>query len=379
MPALGLPQAGYPSGGDKQALYFLQNNPSGASVIALELENGQAGNPIRTSTQGIGSGVMNLTSNEAVDVDTLNSQGAVAVGGDYLFAVNSGSNTLAMFKIDSSDPTHPQMMGQPIDSQGDFPVSVTYSDKLGTVCVVNGGARNNVACWKINNGQLCQNGDPRPLNLGYLNTPPVQNSGTVSQIQFSPDAQHLVVSVKGLMAAGTPGPVFIFPVLNDEIAQEPVRSTIADILMPFGFAFGSDSDRILLSDPTFGGSIVTIDPSTSMTSELQHTMSNLTAACWAAYSSTTKNGYLIDAGAPQMGEVDMTTGALLDVFQTDPAFVAAFDAIIDGSISYFLARAPSVGSFDVGQRSLVQNLDLANASGVDDRQWWSGLAMYPSK
>ena len=116
----------------KKAVYFLQNNPAGASVIALDLVDGHIADPVRTSTQGIGVGAVNMTSGEAANIDTLNSQSAVTVGGSYLFAVNAGSNTLATFNIDEADPVHPQLIGQPTDTLGDFPVSVTYSDELNT-------------------------------------------------------------------------------------------------------------------------------------------------------------------------------------------------------------------------------------------------------
>lgn len=129
IPAFGMPQYGYgPSA--KKAIYFLQNNPVGSSLVALEVNNGQAGNPVRIPTGGNGAGVVNATSGQAVMADTLNSQGAVAASKDYIFTVNAGSNTLAMFKVNPWDPTHPQMVGQPTDTRGDFPLSVTYSEEL---------------------------------------------------------------------------------------------------------------------------------------------------------------------------------------------------------------------------------------------------------
>ena len=50
----------------------------------------------------------------------------------YLFAVNPGSNTVAMFFIDKDDPYHPKLIGSPADSMGEFPVSVAYSPRLKT-------------------------------------------------------------------------------------------------------------------------------------------------------------------------------------------------------------------------------------------------------
>lgn len=221
-------------------------------------------------------------------------------------------------------------------------------------------------------------GNVQPLGLN-LTTPPTMNSGTVSQISFSPDSKNLVVAVKGPMSTMAPGPIFVFPVQDGAIAQ-PVKSTIADLPMPFGFTYGSSSDSILLSDPSFGGSLINIAPGTEMTTEVMHTdeTGKLMASCWAAYSEKTGKGYLIDAGSPQFGEVDMMTGVVTDIFTTDAAFMGAFDTVVDEATAYFIAAAPSVGAYDVEQKKLVQNLNLTGVPGVDSRQWWSGMAMWSS-
>lgn len=48
-----------------------------------------------------------------------------------LYAVNAGSNSITMFEIDEHDPTKLTMVGQPVDSMGDFPNSIALSSKLG--------------------------------------------------------------------------------------------------------------------------------------------------------------------------------------------------------------------------------------------------------
>ena len=47
-----------------------------------------------------------------------------------LVAVNAGSNTLSMFKIDERDATKLVMVGQPVSTMGDFPVTVAASESL---------------------------------------------------------------------------------------------------------------------------------------------------------------------------------------------------------------------------------------------------------
>ncbi|KAF7555642.1 hypothetical protein G7046_g6505 [Stylonectria norvegica] len=141
--ALTLPLAlghAYPKPAPR-ALYFLDNNPSGSSVVALpiDLRTGDLGAPVRTSTGGKG-----LISNNAMGPvlrDSLNSQDSIIVHGSNIFTVNSGSNTLAHLHISPLDPLHPTLLGEPIPSGGDVPMSVAYSSKHSLVCVAHTGPR----------------------------------------------------------------------------------------------------------------------------------------------------------------------------------------------------------------------------------------------
>lgn len=47
-----------------------------------------------------------------------------------LYAVNAGSNTVTQFEIDAFDPLKLTMVGQPVDTMGDFPNSIGLSPKL---------------------------------------------------------------------------------------------------------------------------------------------------------------------------------------------------------------------------------------------------------
>lgn len=47
-----------------------------------------------------------------------------------LYAVNAGSNTVTQFAIDESDPLKLTMVGQPVDTMGDFPNSIGLSSRL---------------------------------------------------------------------------------------------------------------------------------------------------------------------------------------------------------------------------------------------------------
>ena len=49
-----------------------------------------------------------------------------------------------MFSINPSEPAKLKMVGQPVSTGGEFPVSITISKQTGQVCVLNGGTVNGV-------------------------------------------------------------------------------------------------------------------------------------------------------------------------------------------------------------------------------------------
>lgn len=52
------------------------------------------------------------------------SQGAIAVFGNYLFTVNPSSNTVVGFWINPINPAQLSMIGAPVSSQGTYPIAV---------------------------------------------------------------------------------------------------------------------------------------------------------------------------------------------------------------------------------------------------------------
>ena len=50
-----------------------------------------------------------------------------------------------MLKINPNNPTNLKMVGSPVCSSGEFPVSVAVSEAKNMVCVLNGGAINGVS------------------------------------------------------------------------------------------------------------------------------------------------------------------------------------------------------------------------------------------
>ena len=60
--------------------------------------------------------------------------------------VQPGSNTVSLFSIDPRKPTNIQPLGDPISSEGEFPISVAFNSAGTTLCALNGGSVNGVKC-----------------------------------------------------------------------------------------------------------------------------------------------------------------------------------------------------------------------------------------
>jgi hypothetical protein len=114
-----------------RAVYTMSNDLTSNSIIAIPIDpaTGLLLPSAMTMTPTGGKGGQGTNNGSPVATDQLFSQGAVVAQSQLLFAVNAGSNTVSMFKIDAANPTMLQMVGMPQDTMGDFPVSVDYSPR----------------------------------------------------------------------------------------------------------------------------------------------------------------------------------------------------------------------------------------------------------
>ena len=56
----------------------------------------------------------------------------------------AGSNTITLFEINADSPSKLKKIGSPVNSGGEFPVSLAFSNSGSELCVLNGGAVNGV-------------------------------------------------------------------------------------------------------------------------------------------------------------------------------------------------------------------------------------------
>lgn len=169
--------------------------------------------------------------------DSLSSQGSLVFNNGLLFAVNAGSNTVSVLRVNGLQLT----LLQQISSGGLFPVSIAVRDDL--VFVVNGGGAGAIQGYRIEHGMLHMiSGDNRPLGLNNSNPPAFITSP--GQVGISPNSQWAFVTMKGFPSP-TNSIINAFRIDNNGVlSASPVGSPSVSGV-PFGFTFQTPNRLIV--------------------------------------------------------------------------------------------------------------------------------------
>jgi 6-phosphogluconolactonase len=250
-------------GGDtaRGAVYALTNSTSGNGVAYYARSASGALTYVATyATGGNGTGA------------GLGSQGAVAVAGDTLFAVNAGSDSISAFAVHGGALN----LETTFSSNGVRPISVTVHGNL--LYVLNAGGSGSITGFRLAGGDVeALDGSTQPL----LGTNP-------AQISFSPDGSTLVVTEKGSQTIDT------FSVGRHGIAQPGVSSPSAGAT-PFGFAF-DNRGRAFVSEAAGSASSYSIDTAGAqlITGPV---LTHQAAPCWLVVTKNGRFAYTANAGA----------------------------------------------------------------------------------
>lgn len=298
------------------AVYFLTNQPWGNFIIS----NAIGSDGTLTFGRAIWAGGLGQHGN-STGPDALFSQGSIQVAGGRVFAVNPGSNTVVMFHVSEKDPTHLTMIGKPVSSGGDFPVSISVSGKTGQVCVLNGGRVNGVNCYKQDDvfGLVSIQNTQRYLNLD-LSTPPSGPENSVSQVLFSEDGTLLFATVKGSPAS--PGFIASWDVdpFTGALSEDFIRSTPSQGgALPFGMTLIPGRNAVVATDPGSGFEVFDFDGLTSAGAPSTVTaVKGEQAVCWVVHSKETGNFYMTDVGTSLVTEVHINSELQSTVLQQYP-------------------------------------------------------------
>ncbi|KAI1610839.1 hypothetical protein EDD36DRAFT_304840 [Exophiala viscosa] len=306
---------------------WTNNSPKAVYLITNDQQNAVAALPIAadgtlsagtiTLTGGAGSNAIDGATEQPATPDALIGQSALTIAGQHIFAVNPGSNTLSMFAIDASNSTKLTLLGQPVDLPGDFPNTVAASVKHKTVCVGTTGATNGVSCSSFSRSGLSAMDGLRSFNLNQT-TPPVGPTNTVSQLFFSEDESRLFATVKGDPTVNNTGFFSVFPVDTSSwgkpatVATTDVRSSPDGTAVLFGSANIPGASLVFVTDASFGGAVLDVDPATNVASLVaKQAIDGQAATCWATISSVTNSAFVTDVGVNRVVEMSLTNASII--------------------------------------------------------------------
>ena len=167
-----------------------------------------------------------------------------------------------------------------------------------------------------------------------------------------------------------------------QVSTEPVINSLSTILGDFSINFLGCDDRAMITDPSFGASIVEVAYPSLRVMEKHHVVvPNQGAACWGVYAERFDSAYIVDSVHTNITIVDPESGVSKGVIRYDVSAKGGFDTAIDRTWMYVLTGDSSVVVIDLGGSdqgkvpTQLQKYKLAK-DGVAGH--WQGMAVYPS-
>ncbi|MEU4551805.1 lactonase family protein [Micromonospora violae] len=214
--------------GDEGAVFVQTNKAEGNTIKVYDRdEDGRLTKAGEYETGGLGGFTI------GAPLDALASQGSLTYHKGLLFAVNAGSNTVTVFRVDGTRLHKLQV----IWSGGLLPVSVAARGDL--VYVLNAGGEGSVQGFELHKGRLSRIEDAN-RSLGLHNGNPPAFGTAPAQVKIDPDSEFVLVSTK---AANV---MFSYEIgRHGQLSRNPVISDAGNT--PFGFTFDTD-DTLLVAE-----------------------------------------------------------------------------------------------------------------------------------
>ncbi len=287
---------------------FVQtDNPAGNQVVAYDRASDGTLSQAGVYDTGGNGGVL-----EGSVVDHLASQGSLAYDRDdqLLFAVNAGSNTVSVFRVDGDRLS----LRQVIPSGGSFPASI--AERHGLVYVLNAEGEASVQGYFVLGSRLVPLiGSNRNLGLSATQTP--RFTSTPGQVAFSPNGRQLLVTTKG---NGSAIDVFGVRLLGRLTATPVVNSLPGEV--PFAVTFDARGRLLVAEAGTNALASFTLNSDGTVT-KLDAVGTGQAATCWVVgaggflYASNAGSGSLsrfqeaLDGGLTLLGNT-ATHGGTVD-------------------------------------------------------------------
>ena len=216
--------------GNPGAVYIMSNSEAGNQVLIYN----RAGNGSLTYSDQVATGGMGSGIGITVPPDPLGSQNSLLLSdnGQWLFAVNAGSDEISVFRVTEKGLT----LTDKVASGGSYPVSLTFSNRL--LYVLNAGGDGNITGFRLNNG-----GQLSPIHNStrslYAATPADGSQPNIleapGEVGFSPKGDFLIVTDKGGVSGD--GKLLVFEVSKRGIPEDHPKVTHTANPVPFAFTF----------------------------------------------------------------------------------------------------------------------------------------------
>ncbi len=263
-------------------VYTINNDVDHNGVVVLEqMADGSLkemkGSPFATSGKGLAGG----------DIDE---QGAIRVHGDFVLAVNPGSDTIAVLHREADGSLRP-VEGSPFPSGGNTPLSLDVHDDLVYVANQAASFANPTRKPNVTGFRLMNDGKLVAIPNSTWTFP--EGAGP-AQIEFSPTGKTVVVT-SGFQKAET-SRIHSALVMDDGRLKpgpgSPARTQ--DVSGVVGYSWNKAGDRVYVSN--FRGSAITMFDVNQENGAIKQVGGALndgqTAACWTAISPDGKTLYV---------------------------------------------------------------------------------------
>ncbi|KAM5535867.1 hypothetical protein V8D89_010485 [Ganoderma adspersum] len=357
------------------AAYFITNEGDRNLVVAASINSNGTLNLDRAVVTH-GSGAHGIT--DPNGPDALFSQGAIKASakGQVLATVNAGSNTISLFSINPKTPTEISLIGNPVGSGGEFPMSLAFNADGTRLCTLNGGAVNGVACFAVDKkaGLTPIANSARSLNLNQT-TPPTGPAGSASHVIFSEDGKQLMASVKGVPP--TPGFIALFDVKDDGSLSADFQKVTPPLGggLPFSMTLIPGKNAVLSTDPAVGFDVLDLSGNSSAAVKID----GQSATCWSSLSKKTGNFYLTDIGTSIVTEVNVDDNLKASIVaqynQTKNSATIDTDiATINGN-DFLYVLAPNTTSIEILSLESAGNAKHISTLGISGPAKAAGITI----
>jgi 6-phosphogluconolactonase (cycloisomerase 2 family) len=354
--------------------YTLNNDVKSNAVVVLNrLADGTLS---EASTMPVETGGKGLAVPAGGDFDA---QGAVRINGKRLFAVNPGSDSIAVFEIAPSGELK-AVAGSPFPSGGSTPLSITVAGDL--VYVANQAVpfANPTHAPNITGFRLDIDGRLIPIAGSTIEFAPGQGP---ADVEFSPDGRILAVTA-GFQSDGS---VRSFAVQSNGLLKEGTGSPFkaSGVSGTVGFSWAADGHHVMVSN--FRGSAVTVfsvDPKTAaLKPEGTPYPNQQGAACWTALSPDGKTLYTGNFVSNSVSAYSVAPDGKLALSGSAPKRLATrpdtkdLQVSPDGKYLYVVGPiATQIAVFALGADQVPQELPEGRSPFMlKTGQWTTGLAL----